>query len=1630
MKNRILLFALSFLAFQLNAQCPLGNVLLTTQSEVALFPAGCTVINGNLIIRDVNASIGLPDISSLLALANITTVTGNLEIRGTQIHDMAGLHSLTSVGGDFIIVNNSNIEGVVGLQTLDGLSSLTSIGGKLQISGNRTLHSISALTQVVFGTVPATPRLEITSNASLSNCCAQAICTFLSVPANANNAGIANNYPNLLGGECNDVPPILASCSVGTCTITNAQTQTNLLLNSGFDAPALGNGENYTGSFTFNGWTMTGGPFNVVRPNGSYGPGPNNARDGAQFVEVYYSSGTVYQDFTIDLPNTAIEFGGYFSGRVGSTFPASVQIFSMPSNASNGTLVSTSTPISISDTKSWHESKGMVTLQAGKYRYVANIYDDANFDAAYVNVKKCVWDGSVGNWSDNTKWSCGHSPTTADIAEINGGTVTMNVANIGSVRMSGGTLTGTIAVTLAGGLTMSGGTLTGNNTIEVTNELTWSGGTINGSGSMTVTGVTTITNVPTLDTRTLTLNGGGTITGGFNTSNSANLVIPLSKTLTWTNSADAAWGGNGGTLTLVGTLVKNGAGILEGTSQNFQNTGTLNLNDGSLKLGSSSTNSNARFNLAVNTSFLVKQGTHSFSNCTFTGTGTFGKMGSPTINTFTGNTIEPGMSAVGILGIQDYNVNLNSNTFNLELGGNYIGGYDQLQSNASIVLGGTLNISFVNGFTPAINDVFDIITCSGGCTGTFSNIVSPISNTTMWQVDVTTNPNQVRIKLVSIPPTVCTWNGTTGNWSDATKWSCGQVPTTNNNVVINSGTVTLDVSDRTIVDLTLSGGTLTGDKNIALAGTLTWSGGTISGSNIMNTMTVAMATTITNAPTLDTRKLTLNGGGTIAGGFNTSNGAELVIPSSKTLTVTNSTTILWGGNGGVLTLVGTLVKNGVGALECNFQDFHNTGTVNINEGTLRLGYGGTHNGATFNMATYLGVNRFLTIRGGTHTFNGCTFGGTGGFFVAENAIVSRFTNNTVQSMLSNFSIGGASTFNLGQSLIDLNLFTYFSTNPLTGTGTFNITANTMNITAGTLNFTGNLTANTMNISGGTISPTGDVIVNGNLNLSGGTIGGTGDLTVNGSTILSSAVTLARPFTNQSTRRIKGVGVINISGGGILTNNGIISPADSPNGVISQANSPGLLEINPSFTNPLAGTMEMELINSGTLTAPNISTDLFRSSGNIQLSGTLKILTSGALPNGTYPIIQSTGGTVSGTFTTVTYNGGNQPENVDVVYSSNQVQIIINTACTNAGDVTTIQSLPYVNKDLSCRATSLINMQSFMPFGPDWDGNEAVLKYKNTTGQAQVLHVFYSGSTYAALVGVVGCNNLGVGGRFENFTYNNGGSFGDLSTRFLLPANQIAFIIVDTRTQNNGSPTGISSPCPGTISVYAVPQASNNSYTTPLSISPAMTCQNTTANCRAAAYNEYFGSLPCTTGLESQLWYTFTATATSHNFRFSNFGTTSLNGGGVTYAGNLRMVVLDKSPVASGVQEVAGSCQSIYLSYPIPTIETRTFSNLIIGTTYYLVLGGYTNLNFDFCITPTSPLSVELLDLKAKNTEGGNLLTWQTANEVNNKGFQIERGFDGKTFENIGFIKAAPQPPKGHTIAYVKLTMTVKKPSQK
>ena len=58
------------------------------------------------------------------------------------------------------------------------------------------------------------------------------------------------------------------------------------------------------------------------------------------------------------------------------------------------------------------------------------------------------------------------------------------------------------------------------------------------------------------------------------------------------------------------------------------------------------------------------------------------------------------------------------------------------------------------------------------------------------------------------------------------------------------------------------------------------------------------------------------------------------------------------------------------------------------------------------------------------------------------------------------------------------------------------------------------------------------------------------------------------------------------------------------------------------------------------------------------------------------------------------------------------------------------------------------------------------------------------------------------------------------------------------------------------------------------------------------------------------------------------------------------------------------------------------------------------------VNDVSVLPVELLSFEAKNNDKTVDLTWTTASESNNAGFDIEQSNDGKTFDKIGFVKGS------------------------
>lgn len=162
--KKVFFFFFSLLLFvftnQLSAQCT-STISLETQASVDDFVNnyGCSIIEANLIIGNINTS---NPVDNLLGLTSITSIQGDLRILGSFNSNLAtlnGLQNLTSIGGDLDIMENKS------LTNLDGLQNLTSIGGNILIYENEVLTNIEGLQNIT----SVEGKLNIEWNESLSS---------------------------------------------------------------------------------------------------------------------------------------------------------------------------------------------------------------------------------------------------------------------------------------------------------------------------------------------------------------------------------------------------------------------------------------------------------------------------------------------------------------------------------------------------------------------------------------------------------------------------------------------------------------------------------------------------------------------------------------------------------------------------------------------------------------------------------------------------------------------------------------------------------------------------------------------------------------------------------------------------------------------------------------------------------------------------------------------------------------------------------------------------------------------------------------------------------------------------------------------------------------------------------------------------------------------------------------------------------------------------------------------------------------------------------------------------------------------------------------------------------------------
>jgi hypothetical protein len=626
---------------------------------------------------------------------------------------------------------------------------------------------------------------------------------------------------------------------------------------------------------------------------------------------------------------------------------------------------------------------------------LSNLLGSVSAQAATIN-----WNtDSSGDFHDATKWDTATVPGAADTAVINRGvanpTVTYSGASgtrtVNSLQseeafvVSGGSLTLSSASFVNDTFTMTGGTLGppgagltlgGTTTISGGATKTLSGGTVNNTGSASWTGGGTIS------AGSAAFNNSGTFTDGADNS-SHSFIFGFGIQPTFSNS---------------GTHIKQGTGTTTFTSL-YNNTGTVNVQAGTLNLSGGGTSSGT-FDVAGTLNFTANHTLN--TGATFTGAGASRITGGTTTvaGTVTVGT-SPGTLELAAGGTLTGGGTLNTagtgafawtggtlfNPTGLTLGGTttisgaatktFSGGTVNNTGSASWTGGGSISAgnsaAFNNSgtFTDGADNSSHSFIFGFGIQPTFSNsgthIKQGIGTTTFTSLYNNTGTVNVQAGTLNLSgggtssgtfdvAAAGTLNFTANHTlnTGATFTGAGASRITGGTTTV-AGTVQVGTSPGTLE--LAAGGTLTGGGTLNTAGTgaFAWTGGTLfnlAGLNLGGTTTISGAATKTfsGGTVNNTGSASWTGGGSISAG----NSAAFNNSGTFTDGADNSShSFIFGfGTQPTFTNSGTHTKQGTGTT--TFTSFYNnTGTVNVQAGTLNLSGGVTqHVGTTLTGGTW------------------------------------------------------------------------------------------------------------------------------------------------------------------------------------------------------------------------------------------------------------------------------------------------------------------------------------------------------------------------------------------------------------------------------------------------------------------------------------------------------------------------------------------------------------------------------------------------------------------------------------------------------------------------------------------------------
>ncbi len=472
--------------------------------------------------------------------------------------------------------------------------------------------------------------------------------------------------------------------------------------------------------------------------------------------------------------------------------------------------------------------------------------------------------------------------------------------------------------------------------------------------------------------------------------------------------------------------------------------------------------------------------------------------------------IVPGASptSIGILTIDGGLIQGPSGTLEIEIGGTTVGTeYDQLIVTGTAGIGGALEAVLVNGFSTVFPDQFDVLTTSGGVSGSFAveNVPS----------DLTTTYSANTVSLVNNNgPLVYIWDGEAGNdWFNPINWDRNSgVPGAIDTAILDiSAQINLN-SPATVGTFEMSAGTLFSFTTLTVLNSFDWSGGILqalieTSPGSISTVSGASAKSIlggTGGGLRNQGALSFTSTGTLdfqnGAFFSNEFGSSFDLLSDINLTHT-------GGGGSFFGVAGTFTKTGgAGTSSFGTTDMAITGPFSVQSGDVMIT-------STLSTGTAVGPNGSFATGAGTSI----TFAGNS---VLTNTVFSgagtkRFTGPTV-NLAGNIQAGG---FEIASG---------------TWTGTSTISG-TLNWTGGTLQGAPTFDSSaTLNIAGPTLKMiAGSGGFNGIVNQGTVIWSGTGDLQIENGGFVDNQVGALFNIINDAQIVQTGGGVSNFINGGTV-----------------------------------------------------------------------------------------------------------------------------------------------------------------------------------------------------------------------------------------------------------------------------------------------------------------------------------------------------------------------------------------------------------------------------------------------------------------------------------------------------------------